>query len=532
MPLLPRILLILLVLATLASGLGYDPLALYILSGGTYALPMMLALILLLLLVRRVQQLEARTRLALERLEASREQERTTAVRYEAMATKATQLADEVQHIRQALTQNERLLPGRLMLLQRRFEEAAGMLQEVMAHHPEDGEVRWLLGEALCGMQRYAEALPHLHAGLAQETDHRLALAAQCEQTLGRFADAEAHLLRLLERQKEPRQEDLVTLGMVQSELDPQRAKKTLTQALDLNPYNSVARYQLIELEMRSGAYERAVALASEGLEKNPADVGCFVSRAEARFRRGQAEDETSILDDLATAQERNRKDYNIYRLRGALHQRRATQVRDLAESRRMLQQALDAYEDGLANVPAQFHAHLLAAESRVLLQLRRFDDAAARAQRAVNHHPGHVSNYLALAFARLATRQWKAAAQAADRGMQWAGWGGRVWLTAIGIFANAFIGVEATVLRQKCAALASDLKADTRRFALSDNWSVVRGVLLQEIAHTAANSRGTLVTDTIALLEQDLTPEEYQRRWVEVHDVYGCDAMPHEAGE
>jgi tetratricopeptide (TPR) repeat protein len=320
-------------------------------------------------------------------------------------------------------------------------------------------------------------------------------------------------LLRLIEVRGEPCQDDLVALGVVQSELDPGRARDTLLQVLTLNPYNSVARYQLIELETRAGAYERAIALATEGLTRNPADVGCCVSRAEAYFRRGNIEDEACILEDLATAQAKNRKDYNIYRLRGALHQRRASRTKDAVESQRMLHQAMTAYEDGLANVPPKFHAHLLAAESRVLLQLKRFDDAATQAQRAVDHYPGHVSNHLALAFARLACRQWKEAAQAADRGMQWAGWGGRVWLTAIGLFANTFAAGDPLALRQKCAALATDLKADDKRFALSESWSAVRDVL-RKAAATATDSRGALVTDTIALLERAMTPEQYRRQW------------------
>ena len=60
---------------------------------------------------------------------------------------------------------------------------------------------------------------------------------------------------------------------------------------------------------------------------------------------------------------------------------------------------ALDAYEDGLSNIPVKFHAHLLAAESRVLVQLRRFDDAVKKAQGAIERYSGHVSNHLALAL-------------------------------------------------------------------------------------------------------------------------------------
>jgi tetratricopeptide (TPR) repeat protein len=507
--------------------LGLDPLALLIPSMGAYALPSVLALILAWMLVRRSQRLKEGIDAAVARLETTREQERTTLARFEAVMAEAGQIADEVRDIRQVMTQYEVLLPGKLLLLQRRYDEATKVLQEAVASQPTSTEARWLLGEALMGGKRHAEALPHLLTGLVEADRHRLTMVAQCEQALGRYADAEAHLLQLIEVHGAPQQDDLVALGTIQGELDPVRARETLTQALALNPHNSVARYQLLELETRTGAYEHAITLATDGLKRNPADVGCFVSRAEAYFRRGRFEDDAYVLDDLATAQARNRKDYNIYRLRGALYQRRASRADGAAENRQALHKALEAYADGLANVPPKFHAHLLAAESRILLQLRRFEEAAAQAQRAVNHYQGHVSNHLALAFARLSTRQWEAAAQAADRGMQWAGWGGRIWLTAIGIFANAFMGVKPSALRQKCATLATDLKADARRFALSESWSVVREVL-RESANGTANSCGALVVDTIALLEQVMTPEQYHRRWAETQGTGRHSAAHH----
>jgi tetratricopeptide (TPR) repeat protein len=389
----------------------------------------------------------------------------------------------------------------------------------MVAQQPDNPTGRWLFGEALFGARRYLEALPHLLAGLVVEDVSRLALVAQCEQALGRHAEAEAHLLRLIEVRGEARQEDLVALGSVQSTLEPGRARQTLTQALALNPYNSAVRYQLIDLETWTGAYERAIELATEGLTRNPADVGCFVSRAEAYFRRGRGEDEARIVRDLTAAQVKNHKDYNIYRLRGALYQRRASRARTSAEAQQALHQAIEAYEEGLSNIPPKFHAHLLAAESRVLLQLKRFDDAVAKAQQAVERYPGHVSNHLALAFARLAARQWPAAAQAAGRGVQWAGWGGRIWLTAITIFAHACTGDPPDTLRPQCAMLADELEADARHFALSESWSVVRDIL-SETAGRLPEARGTLVLDTIALLESTLTPEQYRCKWVGVSEV------------
>ena len=383
-----------------------------------------------------------------------------------------------------------------------------------MAH-----SLHWALGEALCGARRYAEALPHVRAGLVADDVTQLALLAQCEQALGHYTEAETHLLRILEVRGETRQDDLMALAMVQSELEPTRARHTLLRALTLNPYNSAVRYQLIDLELRLGAYEQAIELATEGVTRNPADVSCCVSRAEAYFRRGRSEDEERLLRDLATAQAKNRKDYNIYRLRGALYQRRASRARQTAEAHRFLHQALEAYAEGIAAVPPKFHAHLLALQSRVYLQLKRFDEAVAQAQRAVEHSPGHVSNHLALAFARLAARQWYAAAQAAERGMPWAGWGGKIWLTAIGMLARAGAGDAPDTLRQRCAALVDALEADAKRFTPSESWGAVRDTLLA-VADQSTDSGGALVLDTVALLEGAVTPEDYRSKWASTQEA------------
>jgi tetratricopeptide (TPR) repeat protein len=428
-----------------------------------------------------------------------------------------TQLTKLVHVLQQSVHEQETLLPGRLLLLQQRYDEAVQVCQQMVEHQPLSPEAHWLLGEALTGAKRFADALPHLQAGLQSTNAHRLSLLAQCEQILGHYAEAETHLLQLIAVRGETRQEDLMALGAVQNELEPSRAIATLSQALELNPYNSAARYQLIGLMMRTGQYDPAIDLATDGLTRNPADISCFVSRAEGHFWRGHLEDEKAILHDLMLAQAKNRKDYNIYRLRGALYQRQANRAGNLAERQHALHQTLETYEEGLANIPTKFHAHLLAAKSRVLLQLERFDEAAHVAQRAVEHHATHVSNHLALAIARLAAGQWQAAVQAAERGMQWAGWGGRVWLTAIGVFAHACAGRNPLALRQRCTTLAAELAAGDRHFTLSESWSVIRDRLQKATGGSAGPGR-LLVHDTIALLEQNLTPEQYQRTWGDLH--------------
>ena len=520
---LQRSLLMLFVLSLLISGFGYDPLSSLIPAIAPFMLPGLflaaLAWTLLQGLASAQQQWQQSAGDIRQALQTTTE---TRVSQVDEMQRRLNRLGATTQNLQVAQAEQASLLPARVSLIQKRYDDAITWLQDAVEQWPESTEARWLLGEALVGNRRHAEALPHLRAGLVEEDVRRLSLIAQCEQGLGYYTDAEKHLLRLIEMRGDLRQQDLVTLGMVQSELEPQRAAITLSQALELNPFNSAARYQLIDLRMRLGAYDEAIALATEGLERNRADTGCYVSRADARLRRGNVDDEQSILDDLALAQAKNRRDYNIYRLRGALYQRQASQIETAAERQQALQAAIDTYEEGLRHVPPKFQAHLLAAESRVFLQLSRLEEAVNAAQRAVQHASGHVSNYLALALAQLAAGQWRAAVQATDQGMPWAGWGGRIWLTAIDIFASTCAGVDPHMLRQKCATLAQDLSGDERHFELSDTWSVVRDILSQK--QTNAGKRGqTLIEDTIALLEHTLSPQAYHQTWGEApkaHDV------------
>src|SRR2546430_776999 len=129
--------------------------------------------------------------------------------------------------MQQAMARSEWLWPGKLLLSQRRYDEAIKMFQEALARAPAHPSLHWSLGEALCGARRYAEALPHLRAGLVADDSSHLTLLAQCEQALGHYAQAEAHLLRVLEARGEARQDDLIALAAVQSELEPARAGQT-----------------------------------------------------------------------------------------------------------------------------------------------------------------------------------------------------------------------------------------------------------------------------------------------------------------
>jgi tetratricopeptide (TPR) repeat protein len=270
------------VLAILFSGTGYDPLALLIPGMDSYMLPTLLIVALLYQHMVATARLNQQHRQELANvIQKWQTEQDNTAARLDGVDDATARLTDTTHTLQQTLADQEILVPAKVMLLQHRYDEVVQLLQETLDRPAANPAARWFLGEALVGNKRHAEALPHLRAGLANGDIHRLTVLVQCEQALGQYADAEQHLLHLIELRGETRQQDLVALGAVQSEIAPERATDTLSQALDLNPYNSAARYQLMELKMRTGAYDDAIRLAQAGLERNASDIGCFVSRAE-----------------------------------------------------------------------------------------------------------------------------------------------------------------------------------------------------------------------------------------------------------
>jgi hypothetical protein len=102
---------------------------------------------------------------------------------------------------------------------------------------------------------------------------------------------------------------------------------------------------------------------------------------------------------------------------------------------------------------------------------------------------------------------------------MPWAGWGGKIWLTAIGLLARACTGDTPDTLRQRCTALVDALAADAKRFTPGESWNAVRDMLLA-VADQSDESCGALVLDTVALLDGAVTPEDYRSKWVSTQEA------------
>ncbi len=398
--------------------------------------------------------------------------------------------------------------------MQKRFPEAADLFQEVVSRSGDNREARWLLGVALFRGRKAHEALPHLRAAVSDTDPEQLELLAQCEHFLGHHSEAEAHVLRAIDLKRSASPETVALLGSIQGELDPNRARATLSEALGVYPRSSPIRYELIRIEIDTGNFDVAIELASEGHRLNERDAGSLVGRAEAKLRRAREEDKAAILDDLDRAETLNRRDANLYRIRGELYLRRATRTANPDDRKRSLRDAVAAYDAGIGQIkPGWLQAALLASKSRVLLLLEDFGGAEAAAKAAVEVAPGHVSNHIALALARLAASKWEPAVIAAGAGQNVGGWAGRVVLTAVEIIGHAMSGVEPADLVDRCKSLADELENTAAKFTPSESWEVVKQTVLNRAA-TASGAGVQLVGDTVFLLDDRLPVREFRGRW------------------
>ncbi len=140
------------ILGTLANGLGYAPLMRFIPGLPLSTLPPLLTLGCLGVLLGRLYRLEHAVSRTQEHHVALQAQCQDAAGRLEAVAAETHQFAQALHDMQQAMAYNEWLWPGKLLLSQRRYDEAIKVFQDALARAPEHPSLRWSLGEALCGM--------------------------------------------------------------------------------------------------------------------------------------------------------------------------------------------------------------------------------------------------------------------------------------------------------------------------------------------------------------------------------------------
>lgn len=158
---------------------------------------------------------------------------------------------------------------GRLLLQQRRFDEAIGELQLHLAHDSDNSSTHSLLSLAFLGLEKHAEATEHAQRAIHLAPDESLghyALAVVLDER-NRLADARA----------------------------------AIEEAIRLDPYNPDYFALLAGLHLQQYRWREALDAANAGLEIEPEHNLCTNFRAQALIKLGnRAEAAQTIGDALA----------------------------------------------------------------------------------------------------------------------------------------------------------------------------------------------------------------------------------------
>jgi tetratricopeptide (TPR) repeat protein/uncharacterized membrane protein YtjA (UPF0391 family) len=433
----------------------------------------------------------------------------------EALVRGVEELAHQVEDVRKKIAEGDLLLPAKLALYRGAYDEAKAFLEDVLERSPSNEEANWLYGLVLFRTRRPWEALDYLRKAVRPNDSKRLSTLAQCEEEIGRYSDAEQHAEQAVRVADSDREQVIALLGRIQSRLDVDRARQTLKDGLKSYPRASAIRYALIDLELEVGNIDEAMRIAEQGYQLNERDAGCLVRKAAAVLKRGQPGDASEALRCLEEAKKINRRDVYIYKLWGEILFERAQRATDPNERRRHLEEAVNTYAQGIPLFRGWAKAALLAAQSRALLLLGRLAEAEDAADAAVKEASSHVSNYIALALARLARERYLLSVVAARDGRNYGGRAGRIQLLGAEIMARFMAGEDAKELEDLAKSLADEWEAFSEEFQLQDTWLAVRDTLGGKVASREQSSQQQLFSDTFNLLAGRLGVEEYRRKWV-----------------
>ena len=167
---------------------------------------------------------------------------------------------------------------------QRRFAEAADVLNKMVKAAPEEPEIRYHLGHVLNRLGRPAEALVHLEksVSLAPERAETYTDLANVLVALRRPEDALANFTKAIELNPS-RPEPYSNLGGLLTSLGRfDEAIIQLEKALALAPGHPLARYNLATTLTESGRFEEAIGHFEKLLENNPRHVAGWSNYAKA----------------------------------------------------------------------------------------------------------------------------------------------------------------------------------------------------------------------------------------------------------
>jgi tetratricopeptide (TPR) repeat protein len=277
-----------------------------------------------------------------------------------------------------------------------RFNEVEKVLNELLARHPDDLEVRECLALGYASTERPAEAEPHLTKLLEAKPQDQVYLKRRMEQyhKLKRQEDEYADARRLLELDPDDKlRRRVMELAFGIARLD--EAEDLCRAMLRDEPKDRGLRLMMARIRRAQGDDKGSGEILDQLIREDPKNYGALLARGILFYETGRSDQAVPLLWRVYH-EDRDRKRTSGYQLSVALHrigqEEEARKI--LEEVRRMAEVAL--VEDNIKGQPDDLDLQVRMAES--LIKDGHTDDGLQLLNLVLRRDPKFARAHLALA--------------------------------------------------------------------------------------------------------------------------------------
>ncbi len=425
------------------------------------------------------------------------------------------------------------LAMGRLHLSEKNKElpDAIHCFTEVLKRWPSDARASYYRAQALRSKGReYSTQTADdfevaIESPLYKEDPVALLMAADAFFAAGRTSKARESAESALKYGSRDRARALTVVGRCKKkeamEMGWDRegidaAIRTFDECLSLYPDHFDAISEKVGILLLQGRFHEAVQTCNTAIDSRPTNAMLYMWRAQAKWARNRGPDRDGAMKDIDEAIRLNPRQTQFY-------DRKAHFLEDNA-----MLAAKDARERFLRSAKRELligkgyaHVHHRGAFRNRLcavhLLLGEVTEAAAEAQGAVNDNPHWTPNWLSVSAMKLVEKDFRAATEAANKGLALAGRKGEASWAA---FYALLAGVLQQVSKDEVRALEEQVRS---RLAADAPWqptSTVFGPSLIDLLDSASSFLRRDAREAAERWRKTFLPERWER-----HEGFEGDA-------
>lgn len=269
--------------------------------------------------------------------------------------------------------------------------------------------------------------------------------------------------------------------------------------------------------EKKIEVYTELIALYDQAMKLNPAVSDYYAFRGQAYAERGKPGDWEQALEDWQEAATIAPRSTRPWELKGDSITQRVANLPAGSQRNKGFEEALKSYGEVLIRAAELYKPTIRNKRSRIYQRIAQFEMALSEARAGARENPDYVTNFMGWATAAISAFAWKEATGAATSGLEISerrGHGGSIWCLLFRIIGRCgdYQALESIV--DDCKRLVDELENFPAFDPTGWDWLVAEDRLKQAMKEWPTSVE-SLVRDSVALVEGDLSPSAYRQKYV-----------------